>query len=105
MDRRRTILLALVATVMFVAAALAGEARTGQEVYQSKCSLCHATGAAGAPKLGDAEAWGPHIKSGIHHLLENAKSGKGYMPPRGACTDCTDHELEGAIRFMMEHVK
>ena len=27
--------------------------RSGKEVYESKCKMCHATGVAGAPKYGD----------------------------------------------------
>ena len=31
--------------------------KTGEQVYQAQCSACHNSGAAGAPKLGDAAAW------------------------------------------------
>ncbi len=29
--------------------------RSGEEVFKGQCAACHATGAAGAPKLGDAQ--------------------------------------------------
>ncbi|MGD8312746.1 MAG: c-type cytochrome, partial [Gammaproteobacteria bacterium] len=61
----------------------------GQQVYQASCQACHATGAAGAPKLGDKEAWAPRIAQGMDTLLANAISGKNAMPPKGACASCT----------------
>ena len=36
--------------------AQAGE-RSGKEVVDSVCAACHATGAQGAPKIGDQDAW------------------------------------------------
>src|SRR3990167_6301894 len=31
----------------------------GEEVFKAQCTACHTAGLAGAPKLGDAAAWGP----------------------------------------------
>ena len=73
----------------------------GQETYQASCQACHATGAAGAPKLGDKEAWAPRIATGIDAMLAVAISGKGAMPPKGACMACTDDELKAAIEYMI----
>ncbi|MGD8631304.1 MAG: c-type cytochrome, partial [Gammaproteobacteria bacterium] len=44
-------------------------AADGQQIYQSSCQACHATGAAGAPKLGDKEAWAPRIAQGEDTML------------------------------------
>src|SRR5262245_9193090 len=35
--------------------------KTGEQVFQAQCTACHATGAVGAPKLGDEAAWAPRI--------------------------------------------
>jgi hypothetical protein len=35
-------------------------------------------------------------------LLKVAKAGKGMMPPKGTCMDCTDDELRAVIQYMME---
>jgi cytochrome c5 len=33
--------------------------KDGSEVYEGACKACHSLGIAGAPKAGDATAWGP----------------------------------------------
>lgn len=79
--------------------------RTGEEVYKTKCAVCHASGAAGAPKLGDAAAWAPRAALGADALLTTAKTGKGAMPPKGLCMDCNDAELSDAITYMLDNSK
>jgi cytochrome c5 len=73
----------------------------GQQVYQSSCQACHATGAAGAPKVGDKEAWAPRIAQGMDTLQKHATEGLRAMPPKGACATCTDEDLKGAIEYMV----
>lgn len=66
-----------------VASAAPAEPRTGEAVYNTACMACHASGAAGAPKLGDNGAWAPRIAQGYEALLASALNGKGAMPPQG----------------------
>ncbi|KQV96776.1 c-type cytochrome [Pelomonas sp. Root1237] len=73
--------------------------KTGEQVFQAQCSACHATGAAGAPKLGDASAWGPRIKSGFDTLVHSALKGKGNMGPQGG-GDFSDFEVSRAVVYM-----
>lgn len=87
------------------AAAAPAAARSGQEIYQATCFACHGTGAAGAPKVGDAAAWGPRIATGMDALMNTALNGKGAMPPRGTCGDCSDDDLKAAIEYMVENSK
>ncbi len=76
--------------------------KSGEEVYNSACMSCHGTGAAGAPKLGDAAAWAPRIAAGMDSLLANATNGLNAMPPMGLCMACSQEELQGAIEYMVE---
>ncbi|MDN3919406.1 c-type cytochrome [Roseateles violae] len=76
-----------------------GSLKTGEQVFQAQCSACHATGAAGAPKLGDAAAWGPRVKSGFDTLLHSALKGKGNMGPQGG-GDFNDFEIARAVVYM-----
>ncbi|MGQ0711076.1 MAG: c-type cytochrome [Rhodoferax sp.] len=76
-----------------------GEARTGEQVFQAQCGACHASGAMGAPKLGDAAAWGARVKGGFDALLASALKGKGQMPPQ-AGGSASDFEVARAVVYM-----
>ncbi len=80
--------------------AAAGGARSGEEVFKTVCSACHATGVAGAPKAGDKAAWGPRIKQGLQTLLHSALSGKNAMPPKGGNPSLSDEEVARAVVYM-----
>lgn len=56
---------------------------SGEAVYTAQCVACHAAGLAGAPKFGDAAAWGPRIATGYEALLTSALKGKGAMGAQG----------------------
>lgn len=73
--------------------------KSGEEVYKAQCSACHATGAAGSPKFGDAGAWGPRIKAGLEALTNSALKGKGAMGAQGG-GDFSDIEVSRAAAFM-----
>jgi cytochrome c5 len=73
--------------------------RTGEEVYKAVCTACHAGGAAGAPKTGDADAWAPRIKTGYDALLTSVIKGKGAMPPQGG-GEYSDYELGRAVVYL-----
>ncbi|MEM9254500.1 MAG: c-type cytochrome [Pseudomonadota bacterium] len=67
--------------------------------YQT-CFACHSSGAAGAPKTGDAAAWAPRLEKGMPELITSVRTGIGAMPPGGLCPDCTDDELKALIDYM-----
>lgn len=96
---KKVLIAAVAASLLAPAAAMAND------TYNTKCVACHATGAAGAPKLGDAAAWAPRASLGMDALLASVKNGKGAMPPKGLCMDCTDEQFTGAIQFMLDNSK
>ena len=73
--------------------------RTGDQVFAAQCTACHTAGAAGAPKVGDAAAWGPRIKTGYDALLNSALKGKGAMGAQGG-GDFSDVEVGRAVVYM-----
>jgi len=73
--------------------------KTGEQVYQAQCAACHNSGAAGAPKLADAAAWGPRVKSGFDTLVNSALKGKGAMGAQGG-GDFSDYEIARAVVYM-----
>ena len=70
-------------------------------VYQASCNACHGTGAAGAPMLGDAEAWEARLEKGIDTLMSNVINGVGAMPARGICMSCSDRDLQAIVNYML----
>ncbi len=75
--------------------------QTGEAVYTASCAACHGTGAAGAPKMGDAAGWGSRIAAGYEGLLKSAIAGKGGMPAKGGNPDLDDVEIGRAIVHMV----
>ena len=73
--------------------------RGGEEVYKSQCTACHATGAAGAPKFQDKDAWGPRLKQGLDTLVHSALAGKGAMAAQGG-GEFNDTEIARGVVFM-----
>ena len=74
-------------------------AKTGEEVFKAQCTACHTSGAAGAPKFGDAGAWGPRIKTGYEALVNSALKGKNAMGAQGG-GDFDDFEIGRAVVYM-----
>jgi cytochrome c5 len=74
----------------------------GQKIYQASCQACHAAGVAGAPKLGDKEAWAPRIAKGNEALFSSVSNGLNAMPPKGGCMSCSEDGLRAAIEYMVE---
>ena len=73
--------------------------KSGEQVFAAQCSACHASGALGAPKLGDAGAWAARIKTGLNTLIHSAVAGKGQMPPQSG-GDFSDYEIARAVVYM-----
>ena len=75
--------------------------KTGQQVFEAQCTTCHTAGLLGAPKFGDASAWGPRIGKGYDALLQSALHGKGNMPAQGG-GDFSDYEVGRAVVYMAD---
>jgi len=74
--------------------------RSGEDIYRSTCSACHAGGAAGAPKLGDKGDWAKRLSGGQKRLVAAAIKGSGAMPPRGGGADLSDLDMERVVVYM-----
>ena len=72
-----------------------------QDIYDGTCSSCHSTGSAGAPVVGNQEAWAPRMKQNIDTIYGHAINGLNSMPPKGGCISCADNEIKAAVDFML----
>ena len=93
------------AGVLALAGTVNADEDAAKKIYDTKCMACHNTGVAGAPKLGDKEAWAPRIATGMDAMLTNATNGIRAMPPKGTCMDCTEDQLKAAIQYMVDAAK
>lgn len=78
----------------------AGAFASAEEKYNRYCIACHSTGAANAPKTGDAAAWEPRLAKGMDVLVQSTTNGLGAMPPRGMCMECTPEDYKALIEYM-----
>ncbi len=72
-----------------------------ERVYMQSCWACHNSGAAGAPKVGDAAAWAPRVAKGIDVLVANSIAGINAMPAKGMCFTCTNDDLKALVEYMV----
>ena len=84
--------------VMLCAAGAVAE--PDMEKYNKSCAVCHATGAANAPKTGDAAAWEPRLAKGMDTLVAAVSTGLNAMPPKGMFFDCSDEDYKALIEYM-----
>lgn len=83
------------------AAAAKGEGLSGKQVVEAVCANCHASGANGAPKIGDREAWKPRAAQGLTSLTQHALQGVRKMPPHGGNPGLGDLDIKRAISYMV----
>jgi cytochrome c5 len=74
--------------------------QSAEAVYTAVCAACHASGLAGAPKIGDSAGWGPRIAQGYDTLLKHAIDGIRAMPPKGGNPDLDDVEVARAVVYL-----
>lgn len=81
-------------------------APSGKEVHDNACFACHGTGAAGAPRTGQAEAWAARIAQGVDVMYDHAINGfqgqTGFMPPKGGRMDLSDEQVKAATDYMID---
>lgn len=71
--------------------------------YMRSCKNCHTTNVPKAAQSGDKKAWAAVFKAAgndMKKMIATVKKGKGGMPAKGLCFDCTDKEYEAIIKFM-----
>lgn len=74
----------------------------GREIYNQACVGCHSAGVAGAPRYGDNVAWSQRLANGMDALIASAMKGKGAMPPKGGCFNCSDADIRDAVAFITQ---
>ena len=68
--------------------------------WARSCALCHITGEANAPVVGDTEEWQQRLQKGEAALLNNVVTRINSMPPLGNCMSCEAAGFRVMIDFM-----
>jgi cytochrome c5 len=84
-------------------ASAGGGAQAPEDIYNASCMACHATGAAGAPKMGDVAAWSGRLDQGIETVYAHAIEGFNGMPAKGLCMTCTDDDVRAVVDYMVDN--
>ena len=71
-----------------------------EQAFMATCNACHSTGAGGAPKMNDAEAWKMRMEKGMDAVMTNVINGLNAMPAKGLCFNCTDDDLKAVVEYM-----
>ncbi|GMR19473.1 MAG: hypothetical protein BMS9Abin36_0068 [Gammaproteobacteria bacterium] len=83
----------------------AAQAADGKATFNASCAACHATGVAGAPKVGDKANWKARIAQGNKTLYSHAIKGyqgkKGFMPAKGGNASLSDAAVKAAVDHMV----
>lgn len=85
---------------------VAADTTKGQGIYMNFCASCHASGVAGAPRVGDKADWQERSAKGTATVTGNAIKGfqgsTGFMPAKGGNSALTDEEVTSAVMYMLE---
>lgn len=78
--------------------------KPGKAIYKAFCANCHNVKpliSVGAPRFRIKKDWADRIKNTKDNFLEVIDKGKGLMPARGGCFECSDQDLLEAIKYML----
>ncbi len=68
--------------------------------WARSCALCHITGEAGAPVVGDTAEWQRRLAQGEETILDHVLNGFNSMPPLGYCMACEVSDFRAMIAYM-----
>ncbi len=79
----------------------------GKAVWEAHCSVCHLTGVAGAPKIGDKARWTAILASTspalLHeHAIRGFQGKHGFMPAKGGAPGLTNAQVDAAVDYMVD---
>jgi cytochrome c5 len=84
-------------------------AADGALVYEQNCMACHGEDVAGAPRVGEVEAWQERLSKGIDAMvtivIEGVQGYSGVMPPRGGNRNLNDEQIREAVQYMLDQLQ
>ena len=68
--------------------------------WARSCALCHITGEAGAPVVGDTAEWQRRLQQGEEVIINHVVEGFNSMPPLGYCMACEVSDFRAMVAYM-----
>lgn len=82
-----------------------GDKDAGRKIFNEFCASCHSSEpviGVNAPRINDKKRWEAYGKLGMSALLKLTIQGRGAMPARGGCFECSDEQLKEAVVYMLK---
>ena len=73
-----------------------------EDKYNKTCVVCHAAGAAGAPKTGVPAEWTDRMAKGMDVMVQSVEKGLNAMPPFGAAL--TPEQIHDISTYVVEEL-
>ncbi|MFT7235216.1 MAG: cytochrome c5 [Methylophagaceae bacterium] len=78
----------------------------GKGIYEKSCAVCHDSGVAGAPIVGEKDIWADRMERGMEAIVGRAITGYvgdyGVMPAKGGNMSLSDEDVAAAVHYMIE---
>lgn len=86
--------------------AAGGQKPDGHAIWETHCAMCHQTGVANAPKIGDKAAWAPilaeaSLKTIFSRDIHGYTGKRGTMPAKGGNPSLSDAQVIAAAKYMI----
>ncbi len=85
---------------------LENDPEAGKKIFLEFCAACHSENPpvdVNAPRIFDVKRWKTYRDLKMPVLLNLTIQGNGAMPARGGCFECSDQQLEMAIRYILNN--
>jgi len=79
-------------------------AASGEEIYKTRCSLCHDSGSGQGLRISDREEWSTRLARGRDALVRSAIRGvpNSAMTPRSGHAGLADAEVAAAVNYLLD---
>lgn len=82
--------------------AWAEQPRDPAQTVEQNCLSCHQSGAGNAPRPQHQADWQSLFDEyTLEQIVDHAWEGRGRMPARGFCRDCSRDDIEQAVLYMI----
>ena len=72
--------------------------------YEQFCAMCHDSGAADAPIIGNKAQWAKYLKEGMDTVYKKGIEGVGAMPPKGGAS-ISDAQFKSIVDYIVKKSK